>query len=185
MRMEYRKIREVEAAAEYVTRKHKRKEDVADHLIEKEFVGGHRKEKEITVRIAREKGRVSEKGTARSTPKQRDATEEWCGRREDEEGCIEICDNCKSPWGTGINPFIIINVLIIIPYLIIITIKEPLSFQQSQNDFFLMIRGTLCSNQTTHWGHAHGELPGRSLCFYSHIDQQNICINVPGVSEGA
>ena len=101
-----------------------------------------------------------------------------CGRREDEEGCIEICDNCKSPWGTGINPFnIIINVLVIISYLILITITEPLSSQQSQNDFFLMIRRTLRSNQATHWGHAHGELPGYSLCFYSHIDdQQNICI---------
>ena len=56
-------------------------------------------------------------------------------------------------------------------------ITEPLSFQQSQNDFFLMIRGTLRSDQATHWGYAHGELPGYSLCFYSHIhDQQNICI---------
>ena len=33
------------------------------------------------------------------------------------------------------------------------------------------------SDQATLWGHAHGELPGYSLCFYSHIhDQQNICI---------
>ena len=77
----------------------------------------------------------------------------------------------------GEQALIILNVLIIIPYLILITITEPLSFQQSQNDFFLMIRGTLRSNQTTHWRHAHGELPGCSLCFYSHIhDQQNICI---------
>jgi len=31
-----------------------------------------------------------------------------CGRREDEEGCIEICDNCKSPWGTG-EPCVLIK----------------------------------------------------------------------------
>ena len=102
-----------------------------------------------------------------------------CGRREDEEGCIEICDNCKSPWGTGNNPLSSYKRSNHHPYhhSILITITEPLSFKQSQNDFCLMIRGTLRSNQTTQRGHAHGELPGCSLCFYSHIhDQQYICI---------
>jgi len=38
--------------------------------------------------------------------------EDWhwscCGGRKDEEGCIEICDNCNSPWGTG-EPCVLIK----------------------------------------------------------------------------
>jgi len=31
-----------------------------------------------------------------------------CGKREDEEGCIEICDFCESPWGSG-KPCVLIK----------------------------------------------------------------------------
>ena len=66
-----------------------------------------------------------------------------CGKREDEEGCIEICDNCDSPWGSGIETMMMIFI----------------NYHNDNHYYYnLIIRKAMCDDQASR--RAHGQLPG-------------------------